>query len=57
MPHPAGAGRALADAVGGLQVGLRVSLERDSDEICSSMEWSLQEGVPRVESLQKHLSL
>lgn len=57
MPHPAGAGRALADAVGGLQVGLRVSLEGDSDEICSSMEWSLQEGVPRVESLQKHLSL
>lgn len=27
MPHPAGAGRAPVDAVGGLQVGLRVSLE------------------------------
>lgn len=36
---------------------LRVSLEGDSDEICSSVEWSSQEGVPRAGSLQKHLSL
>lgn len=35
-------------------MGLRVSLEGDSDEICSSTEWSLQEGVPGVGSLQKH---
>lgn len=31
-----------------MQVGLRVSSEGDWDEICSSTEWSLQEGVPRA---------
>lgn len=51
MTHPARAGRAPEDAVRGppgRTGGELGGLDRgDSDEICFSMEWSLQEVVPR----------
>lgn len=51
MTHPARAGRAPEDAVGGLPGGTEGELgglsRGDLDEICFSLEWSLQEVVPR----------